>query len=357
MKERLERLAAGLPEGADAALITSGVSRRYLTGMASSAGTLVIFRSGEAYLVIDSRYIEKARRTAQGCQVVLQRRLADQVRELLERHGARRLAVESDYMTLSEYQNLQRQLPGVELVIDRQLSSLLRQMRAVKAPEELEAIQRAQAVTDAAFTHILDYIRPGRTEREIAGELLDFCYRQGSEGPSFDYIVVSGANSSMPHGVPTGKAVERGDFVTMDFGCLVDGYCSDMTRTVAVGPVDEEHRRVYETVLAAQKAAIAAARPGIPGSQVDRAARQVIEAAGYGPCFGHSTGHSVGLEIHESPLFAPAEETLLQPGMVITVEPGIYLEGKFGVRIEDMVFLTPDGNRDLTHSPKEFTVI
>ena len=357
MKERLGLLSAGLAEGVDAALITSGVSRRYLTGMPSSAGTLLVFRQGPAYLIIDSRYIEKARKAAQGCQVILQRRLPAQVKELLGRHGAKRLAVESDYMTLGEYLQFQRQLPDVELEMDGKLSALLRQMRAVKAPEELEAIQRAQAITDAAFTHILNYIRPGRTEREIAGELMDFCYRQGSQGPSFDYIVVSGANSSMPHGVPTGKAVERGDFVTMDFGCMVDGYCSDMTRTVAVGEADEEHRRVYAVVLAAQKAAIAAAKAGVPGRVVDLAARQVIADAGYGPCFGHSTGHSLGLEIHESPLFAPSEETLMQPGMVITVEPGIYLEGKFGVRIEDMVFLTGDGNRDLTASPKDFMVV
>ncbi len=357
MKERLDALVAGLPAEVDAALITSEVSRRYLTGMPSSAGTLLVFKDAPACLLMDSRYIEKARLIVKDCNVVLQRRLAAQLREQLQSHGVKRLAVESDYMTLSDYLVFQKRLPGVELLMDGRLSGLLRQMRAIKSSEELRAIQQAQSITDAAYTHILNYIRPGRTEREIAGELLDFCYRQGSERPAFDFIVVSGANSSMPHGVPTDKAVEQGDFVTMDFGCVVDGYCSDMTRTVAVGEVDEEHRRVYASVLAAQYAALDAARSGIPGKDVDIAARNVISDAGYGHCFGHSTGHSVGLEIHESPLFSPAEERILQPGMVITVEPGIYLEGKFGVRIEDMIVIEPDGNRDLTHSAKEFTVV
>ena len=354
---RLERLLSQLPEEVDAVLVASGVGRRYLTGMQSSAGTLLAFRDGSAYFVIDSRYIEAARAAVRGCEVLLQEKLYAQLGGLLERHGAKRVAVEGDYMTLSEHLDFKERLPGVELLADRRLSGLLRRMRAVKSPEEVAAVRAAQAITDAAYSHILGYIRPGRTEREIAGELLDFCYRRGSERPAFDFIVVSGKNSSKPHGVPSDKPVEAGDFVTMDFGCVVDGYCSDMTRTVAVGCVSDEQRRVYETVLAAQRAALAAARPGIRGKEVDAAAREVIAAAGWGDCFGHGTGHSLGLEIHEPPAFSPTEEELLEPGMIITVEPGIYLEGRFGVRIEDMVLLTEDGSLDLTDSDKEITVL
>ncbi len=180
--------------------------------------------------------------------------------------------------------------------------------------------------------------------------------RKGAEKVSFDLIVVSGANGSLCHGVPSGKVIEEGDFVTMDTGCVVDGYMSDMTRTVAVGHVSDEQRRVYETVLAAQKAAIAAVRPGVRCCDVDKAARDIIEKD-YPGTFGHSTGHGVGVQIHEYPRFSKSDATLARPGMIVTVEPGIYLEGKFGVRIEDMVLVTEDGCRDLTHSSKELIIL
>ncbi|MFQ8599944.1 MAG: M24 family metallopeptidase [Oscillospiraceae bacterium] len=222
---------------------------------------------------------------------------------------------------------------------------------------EIQKIEQAQALTESTFSHILSVIRAGVTEREIALEMEFFMRRQGADGVSFDFIVVSGNNSSLPHGVPTGKAVEKGDFITMDFGALVDGYHSDMTRTIAVGCVDEEQRRVYDTVLRAQRAALSAIRAGMRCSDADRAAREVIDGAGYAGCFGHGLGHGVGVEIHEAPNLSPRSAEILEPGMVVTVEPGIYIENRYGVRIEDMVVVQKGGCRNLTASPKELIIL
>lgn len=357
MQNRIERLLGLLPEGIDAVLVASQVGRQYFTGMHSTAGTLFAVKNAGATFVIDFRYIEKARAVVRGAEVVLQDKLYEQIGELAKRHGVRRVAVESEYMTLSEFTAWKEKVPGVEFVMNGKVNDVIRRMRMIKSPDELDAIRAAQKVTDEAFSHICGYIRPGLTDREIAGELLDYAFRHGSEGASFDYIVVSGRNSSMPHGVPTDKVVARGDFITMDFGCLVDGYCSDMTRTVAVGEVTDEQRMIYDTVLRAQLAAIAAVKPGGICHVVDAAARDIITDAGYGACFGHTTGHSLGLEIHENPRFGKGDETVCEPGMVMTAEPGIYLEGRFGVRIEDMVLVTKDGCEDLTHSDKSLIIL
>lgn len=357
MENRIERLLGRLPDGIDAVLIASQVGRQYFTGMHSTAGTLFAVKNVGATFVIDFRYIEKARVVVRGAEVVLQDRLYEQIGGLAKRHGVKRVAVEGEYMTLSEFNAWKEKLPELDFVMDKTVNDAIRRMRMLKSPDELDAIRAAQKATDEAFSHICGYIRPGLTDRDIAGELLDYAFRHGSEGPSFDYIVVSGKNSSMPHGLPTGKVVERGDFVTMDFGCLVNGYCSDMTRTVAVGEVTDEQKMIYDTVLRAQLAAIAAVRPGAACHAVDAAARDIITASGYGECFGHTTGHSLGLEIHENPRFGKGDETVCEPGMVMTVEPGIYLEGRFGVRIEDMVLVTKDGCEDLTHSDKSLIIL
>lgn len=353
MENRIAALTSQFPQGADAALILSPVNRFYFTGMHSSAGAFLAFKDGASYFLTDSRYYELARKTVQGgCEVLLQQRLYTQLAELLKRHDAKCVAVEEEYMTLSSFTTYKHALPSVRLLPDVPLSKTIARLRAEKSPEELARIREAQRLTDEAFTHICDYIRPGRTERDIAGELLDFTFRRGSSGPSFEYIVVSGANSSMPHGVPTDKAVCKGEFVTMDFGCIVDGYCSDMTRTVAIGQPDEQMRQVYDTVLQAQRQALQAIRAGVVCMQVDAKARDFISKAGFGDCFGHGTGHSLGIEIHEEPAFNTRDETVLKPGMVLSVEPGIYLEGRFGVRIEDIVAVTADGCENLTASDK-----
>ena len=215
----------------------------------------------------------------------------------------------------------------------------------------------AQRIAERALDEILREIKPGMTEREIAARLQYLMLYYGAERMSFDPIVASGPNGSMPHAVPTDRKIRAGEFITMDFGCVCEGYCSDMTRTVAVGEVSGEQRRIYEIVLAAQQAGIAAARAGVTGAAVDGAARRVIDEAGYGAYFGHSFGHSVGVEIHEAPNATPSNDEPLPAGAVISAEPGIYLPGKFGVRIEDVIVLGKDGCTDLTLADKSLIVL
>ena len=234
---------------------------------------------------------------------------------------------------------------------------LLDGLRAAKDEEELARMRQAQRITDEAFREILNFIRPGLTEQEVAARLVYELLRRGGRRVSFDPIVAAGANGSMPHAVPGETVIQPGMFVTMDFGCVYEGYCSDMTRTVAVGQPTDEMERVYHTVLEAQRAGIAAARAGVTGSEVDRAARQAIQQAGYGSFFSHSFGHSLGLEIHESPNASPSEQTVFPAGAVISAEPGIYLPGHFGVRIEDVLVLREGGCEDITQAPKNLIVL
>ena len=353
---KVEQLAAALPSGIDGALIISVNNRRYLTGFPSSDGYVLVTRKTACFLT-DSRYIEAARRVICGMDCVEYRRVSDSLPALISQLGLHCIAVEDDGLTCAELHRLTAMLDGTELR-GNVLDGILSEMRIVKAPEELDKIRQAQALTDFGFTHILPFIRPGRTEREVALELEFAVRKQGAECVAFEFIVVSGANSSLPHGVPGNKIIEKGDFVTMDFGGVVDGWHSDMTRTVAVGTCSEEQRSVYQMVLEAQKASLSVLREGLSCKMGDKAARDVIEAAGYGKCFGHGTGHGVGIEIHENPRLSPmADGEILRAGNVVTVEPGIYLPGKFGVRIEDMVSITENGCENLTKSPKELLIL
>ena len=351
-----QQLAARLPDGQSAALITSPHNRRYLTGFPSSDGCVLVTREA-AYFLTDFRYIEAAQRRIREMECRCYRRMRDEVQELLTRHGIGRLYVEADAVTLAEKTAFFDKL-SVEIGGDGSLDGWLTELRLVKTPAQLEKIRQAQALTEYGFEKILPAIRPGRTEREIALELEFAIRRAGAEGVAFEFIVVSGANSSLPHGVPSDKEIEPGDFVTMDFGAVVDGWHSDMTRTVAVGRVSDKQRAVYATVFEAQRAALETLKAGLSCVEGDAAARRVIEAAGYGDCFGHGTGHGVGMEIHEAPRLSPsAGEETLREGSVVTVEPGIYLPGEFGVRIEDMVVITRDGCEDLTQAPKDLLVL
>ena len=234
---------------------------------------------------------------------------------------------------------------------------LVNGLRAAKDEEEIALMLKAQEITDRAFDEICKFIQPGMTEQEIAAKLQYDMLRFGAMRMSFDPIVASGPNGSKPHAIPGERKVQKGDFITMDFGCVYGGYCSDMTRTVAVGKPAPEMERVYQVVLEAQQAGIAAARAGLAGREIDAAGRTVIQAAGYGEVFSHSFGHSLGLEIHESPNAAPGEERIMPVGAVVSAEPGIYLPGRFGVRIEDVIVLSETGCRDLTKSPKELIVL
>lgn len=356
MKDRLEALSALLPPQAQAALIVSEENRRYFTGFPSSAGVLLVARGGSVFLT-DSRYIEAARGAVTGCEVEELTSLAGQLPALMKAYGVKRLLLEAGRVTLSQAERYRRMLPGVELDTGDTLDECVDALRMVKDKEEKGCIVRAQRIAEQAFERILSFIRPGVTEREVALALEYDMLSHGAQALSFETIAVAGVHSSMPHGVPSDTKISRGDFVTMDYGAVVDGYHSDMTRTVAVGEVSEEQRQVYDTVLRAQKAALAALRPGVACAQADRAAREVIEAEGYGSCYRHGTGHGVGIEIHEQPVLSPSSAQVLAPGHIVTVEPGIYLPGRFGVRIEDMAFLTREGYENLTCAPKELIVL
>ena len=356
MNEHLARLCRELPEGADAALIESDVNRRYYTGFPSSAGVLVAMRDAAVFL-IDFRYIEAARAAADGYDVELLTKRVPQLSQIFAKHGVKRVAVEASRTTVAAYSLLQKQFPEIEFSADGALDAVIARHRAVKSRAEFETMCRAAAIADRAFAEILNFIRPGVTERQVANETVRLMRDFGGDGESFETIAASGPNTSKPHAVPGARQIQAGDFFTLDFGTLLEGYCSDMTRTVAVGFVTDEQRRVYETVQTAQEAGFAAIRPGVVCGDVDAAARRVIEDAGYHGAFGHSLGHSLGLEIHEPPNFSPIDKTVAEAGMLLSVEPGIYLEGKFGVRIEDTVWITEDGYLNLAHSPKELLIL
>ncbi len=356
MNKRLERLGGLLPDDGTAALVKADHHLCYLTGFPSGDSYLLVTREA-CYFLTDFRYIELAQQTVTGAQCRCITRLTETVSELLAHHGIGTLYLEASECSAAFTERLRTALPQVSLDVSSQLDSWLSEMRAVKEESEIRKILQAQALTEEGFDHILSYIREGMTEREIALELEFYMRKRGAERVAFDFIVVSGANTSLPHGIPTDKPVKHGDFITMDFGAVVDGYHSDMTRTVAVGAVSDEQRLVYDTVLRAQQAALETLRADLPCCDGDAAARRVIEAAGYGECFGHATGHGVGVQIHEEPRLSAVETRPLTVGQVVTVEPGIYLAGRFGVRIEDMVVIEHDGCRNLTRSPKKLILL
>ena len=342
--------------GADCALITSDINRRYFTGMKSSAGVVLAFPD-KAYLLIDFRYIEKAKATVTDAEVIEQKKLYPQLSELIERHSAKSMAIESETMTVRELNTYRHFFQELTIDSSDALSNAISAMRSVKDEEELGYIEKAQSIAEEALAELLPKIKAGVTERETALELNRLMFEKGAEDLSFETIVLSGANTSMPHGVPSDRKIEEGDFVLIDFGAVWNGYHSDMTRTFCVGEPTDEMRKVYSIVLEAQLAGIAAAKAGITGSALDKVSRDIIEAAGYGDCFGHSLGHGVGLEIHERPNASPNYKLPLSRGAVVTVEPGIYIAGKFGVRIEDFVVLNENDNTNLTKFDKSLITL
>ncbi len=340
---------------ADCALITSDINRRYFTDMKSSAGTLLVLKNA-AYLIIDFRYIEKARAVASGCEVILQTELHEQINAIFEAENVSACAVESDCITIAQFGSIKEKL-SCKLLSDGRLSKAINSLRAVKTPEEISKIKQAQKIAEAGFEHILNFIKVGRTEKEIQLELDYFMLKNGAETLSFDTIALTGSSTSMPHGVPSERQVQSGDFVLLDFGAVYDGYHSDMTRTVAVGQPSDKMKEVYDIVLSAQKNALAKIKAGMTGSACDSLARTLIKLKGYGENFGHSLGHGVGLEIHEAPTASQRSIDVLESGMVVTVEPGIYIAGEFGVRIEDFVVVGENGCENLTNAPKELIVL
>jgi len=341
--------------GLDAVLITDEKNQRYAAGFPFTDGAVLVGKD-KAFLLTDSRYIEAASQQAEGAEVRLfdkEHPLSALLKQAIAETGAQKIAAEDQKLSHAAFLGWEKKL-GLRLEFAGKLFDTL---RAVKTEDEIDSMIRAQRISEKALEEVLHLIRPGMTEREVAAELVYRMLRHGSEGNSFDPIVVTGAKTSMPHGVPGDKVIRAGDFVTMDFGCLKDGYCSDMTRTVAVGSATEEMKNVYAIVLKAQLAGIAAAKAGVLGKDIDAASRKVIADAGYGEYFGHGFGHCLGLDIHELPYAGPRGEQPLPEGSVSSAEPGIYLPGRFGVRIEDVMIIRADHAEVITKAPKDKLIV
>ena len=344
-----------LNRGLDAVLVTDEKNQRYAAGFPFTDGAVLVGRE-KAFLLTDSRYIEAAGQQAEEVEVRLfdkERPLSELLKQAVAETGAQKIAAEDQKLSHAGFLDWEKKL-GLRLEF---AGDFFESLRAVKTGEEIASMIRAQRISEQALEELLHILRPGMTEREAAAELVYRMLRHGSEGNSFDPIVVTGSKTSMPHGVPGDKVIQAGDFVTMDFGCLKDGYCSDMTRTVAVGSATDEMKNVYDIVLKAQLAGIAAARAGVLGKDIDAASRRVITDAGYGEYFGHGFGHCLGLDIHEPPFAGPRGDKPLPAGSVSSAEPGIYLPGRFGVRIEDVMIIRETGAEVITRAPKNELII
>jgi Xaa-Pro aminopeptidase len=352
--EKLEKLRSHFAElGIDGMLITNSYNRRYMTGFTGTAGVALIGET-KAVFITDFRYVEQAAKQVQGYEIVQHTGLiVDEVAKQAAALGIKKLGFEQDNLSYATYK-------AYEKAVDAKLvpvSGVVEKLRLIKSDSEIKILKEAAEIADAAFKHILDFIRPGIKEIDVANELEFFMRKNGAASSSFDIIVASGYRSALPHGVATDKVIEKGEFVTLDFGAYYKGYCSDITRTVAVGEVSDELKKIYQIVLEAQLRGMAGIKPGMTGREADALTRDYITEQGYGEYFGHSTGHGLGMEVHEGPALSVRSDTVLEPGMVVTVEPGIYIAGLGGVRIEDDTVVTKDGNQSLTHSPKDLIIL
>lgn len=347
---RVQRVQEQLEKrGLDALLITSPYNLRYVSNFTGTTGLSVITKE-KAFFVTDFRYTEQAAQQAEGFEIIQNKGLIyKEVAQIVDEEKLEKVGFEEDHLTVSIYQTVD-ELVGSDL---EPASGLVEELREVKEPQEVETIKKAIEITESAYTHILNFIKPGMTEIQVANEL-DFHMRSlGASGVSFDTIVASGKRSAMPHGVASDKAIEEGDMITIDFGCYYNGYVSDMTRTFAIGDPGEKLKEIYQIVLDAQLKVNEEAKAGMTGAELDAVARDYITEKGYGDAFGHTTGHGIGLEVHEGPSVSYRNEKKFVPGNVITNEPGIYLPGIGGVRIEDDLLITEDGNENLMTLPKE----
>lgn len=334
-------------------LVTSPFNLRYLSNFTGTTG-LSLITQDKAYFITDFRYTEQANEQASHMTVIEHSGdIIGQVGDLLRQDGIQNLAFEQDHVTYSLYQEMKEKLPA-DLKAE---SGLVERLRMIKDPQELATIKEAVKITEAAFRHILDYIEEGMTEIQVANELDFFMRSKGASGVSFDTIVASGKRSAMPHGVASDKKIERGDMITIDFGCYYKGYASDMTRTFALGDPGDKLKEIYQIVYEANRLAAQAAKPGISGAELDKVARDHIAQAGYGDQFGHTLGHSIGLDVHEDPVLSKRNPEPLQANMVVTNEPGIYLPGLGGVRIEDDLIITEDGNEELMTVTRELIIL
>ncbi|WP_269148246.1 M24 family metallopeptidase [Planococcus antarcticus] len=336
-----------------AILVTSPFNLRYITEFTGTAG-LAIITPERAIFITDFRYTEQANDQIKEFEVVqAEKNLMDQAVQTIKSLGIQTLAFEQDYMTYATAIQYKTKMDA-EL---EPISDLIEKIRMVKTPEEVSILKAAAKIADDAFEHICGFIRPGLKELEVSNELEFFMRKQGATSSSFDIIVASGLRSALPHGVASDKVIEKGDMITLDYGALYNGYISDITRTVAVGEPSAQMKEIYDIVLKAQELGVEKIGPGMSGIEADAIARDFIKSKGYGEAFGHSTGHGIGLEVHESPGLSFRSETVLEPGMAVTVEPGIYLPGIGGVRIEDDILITESGNERLTNSTKELRIL
>lgn len=337
----------------DGLLITNEFNRRYMTNFTGTAGVAIVSQN-DAVFITDFRYTEQAATQVKDFRVVqYTKTMIAEVVNQAKLMGIQTLGFEKDSMSYGTYE-LYQQSVKAELV---PVSGLIEKIRLIKTEQEINIIKVACEIADNAFTHILGFIEPGKTELEVSNELEFFMRKQGASSSSFDTIVASGWRSALPHGVATSKVIEVGDFVTLDFGALYNGYISDITRTIAVGKPSDQLVAMYQVVLESQLLALEKVGPGMTGVQADAIARDYLIAKGYGEAFGHSTGHGIGLEVHEGPGLSFRSETVLEPNMVVTIEPGIYIPGVGGVRIEDDVVITKTGNEKITHSKKDLIIL
>lgn len=356
MRYRISKLREMINNNSVAIVVTSDVNRFYFTSFKSSAGVLLVTEN-TATLLVDFRYIEAAQRICDGSyDVVCYQKLSDSLNEILLRESIKSVIVEDADVTIKRCNELKGSL-NTDIVTDFNLSDKILDLRMIKSVDEIDKIKKAQTITEKSYLELLNFVKIGVSERALANEFEHLVKLNGGEKVAFDVITISGKNTSLPHGVPSDKLLSNGDFITFDIGSVYDGYHSDMTRTIALGNVTDEMREVYDIVLNAHNAAMCKIKPDYTCADVDNAAREFIKAHGYDEYFGHTTGHGVGLEIHEKPTVFHTNNTVLRSGMIITNEPGVYLPDKFGVRIEDMYLVTDVGCEDLASIDKELLIL
>ncbi|MFP7477757.1 M24 family metallopeptidase [Terribacillus saccharophilus] len=352
--EKLEKLRALMEKkNLDAFIVTSAQNRRYISGFTGSAGLLIITKSKQLFIT-DFRYIEQATEQAPDFEIIEHKQsIIQEAAAQLLKEGAQQAGFEHEDVTFALYQQFQNAVHA-DLI---PASGLIEELRLIKSDEELAIMKTAAEIADAAYTHILTFVKPGMKEIEVSNELEFFMRKQGATQSSFDTIVASGYRSALPHGVASDKEIQKGELVTLDYGALYNGYCSDITRTFAVGEISDKLREIYDIVLEANLRGVAGVKPGITGKEADALTRDYITEKGYGQYFGHSTGHGLGMDVHESPALSFRSDTVLKPGMVVTVEPGIYIPEVGGCRIEDDLVLTADGSERLTFSTKDLITL
>lgn len=356
--KRINSLRKILKNSNEAVLLTNEVNIGYFSNFFHSEGYLLVTQNN-CYLLVDFRYYESAQKNAENCEVVLFSKLSDELIKIVNSECIKNIYFETAYITLSKFKWFKNifNINNIECIDNSELDDLITEIRIIKDETELLKIQKAQEIAEKSYLEVLNYLKVGVSEKEISSRLEYFMKLNGAECASFDLITITGKKTSLPHGVPTDNIIEQGDFFTFDFGAVYQGYHSDTTRTVAIGYATDEMIEIYNIVLDAQLSALMAIKQGALCSDVDKVARDVITTKGYGEYFGHSTGHGVGLDIHEAPTVSSKSETVLKKGMVITDEPGIYLPDKFGVRIEDMVYVTEKGYKNFVTLPKELIIV